>query len=77
MGKVVRLMDRDLEAIFDRIEEVKKRKVAFITTVVGLEDGSQEFFFYGNPIEVYQSLTLAAGHILQNFPLMDDKLEEE
>lgn len=71
MGKVVHL-DREMGRVFELMEDLQKERIRNIAIVVTKESGYEEFFFCGHPGNIYQSLALAQGHLLQNFALMDD-----
>lgn len=76
MGKVL-MMDREMGKIFELIDGIRTEKIRNIAVVVTKEDSSEEFFFCGHPGNIYQSLALATGHLLQNFQLMEDPEMEE
>jgi len=70
MGKVVHI-DRDLQEMFDKLDELKGNDIHSLCVVATHGKGMEEFFFIGGPAMIYQSLALAMGHILQNYSLMD------
>jgi hypothetical protein len=71
MGKVVHI-DRDIQEMFDKLEELKRNDIQSICVVCSHTKGVEEFFFLGTPGVIYQTLALAQAHILQNYSLMDD-----
>lgn len=70
MGKVVHI-DRDIQEMFDKLEDLKASEIHSICVVCSHGKGTEEFFFLGTPALIYQSLALATGHILQNYSLME------
>lgn len=76
MGKVVH-MDREMGKVFELIDGLQKERLRNIAVIVTKENGYEEFFFCGHPGNIYQSLALAKGHLLQNFVLMEEPEEDE
>ena len=68
MGRILRL-DREKEAIEKALVVLNTLPVEQIVVAAKFADRSEEVFFYGNPKEIIQLLTLAQFQIGFRYPL--------